>query len=136
MNFNWDGLYNPFFAWRCSTRDPAAIYHDGTYYIYVTIQFNQERWGAPEGYQIHLITTEDFRNFSNPVPVTPKGYVSPGNIIRANGKFYMSITRYPWPTAVSLIESDDLIHWSEPRIVVPTFHGDYWGNDAHGPIAG
>ncbi|MBE6369360.1 MAG: hypothetical protein E7056_04270 [Lentisphaerae bacterium] len=136
MSFNWDGLYNPFFAWRCSTRDPAAIYHEGKYYIYVTIQFNQERWGAPEGYQIHMIETEDFRNFSNPVPVTPRGYVSPGNVIRANGKFYMSITRYPWPTAVSLIESDDLVHWSEPRIVVPTFHGDYWGNDAHGPIDG
>ena len=35
MSFDWDGLYNPFFAWRCSTRDPAAIYHDGKYYIYL-----------------------------------------------------------------------------------------------------
>ena len=136
MNFQWDGLYNPIFAWRCSTRDPAVIYHEGKFYIYVTIQFNQERWGAPEGYQIHLIETEDFRNFTNPRPITPTGYVSPGNIIRANGRFYMSITRYPWPTAVAMIESDDLVHWSEPRIVIPTMHGDYWGNEAHGPIDG
>lgn len=136
MSFDWDGLYNPIFAYKNSVRDPSAIFHNGLYYLYFTIQFQQFRWDAPEGYQIFMMTTPDFREFTNPVPITPKGFVSPGNVIQHNGRWIMSITRYPWPTAVATIESDDLVHWSEPHVVVPTFHGSYWGNDAHGPIDG
>ncbi|MBE6367606.1 MAG: hypothetical protein E7052_06835 [Lentisphaerae bacterium] len=134
--FDWQQLYNPIFSWRCSTRDPAAIWHNGEFYLYFTVQFNQHRWGAPEGYQCFVTVTRDFRNFTNPRPVTPTGYVSPGSVIRFNNKWYMSVTRYPWPTAVCLVESDDLLNWSEPRIVMPTHHGEYWGNEAHGPIDG
>ena len=136
MAFDWNGLYNPIYGWKCSVRDPAAIYHNGLFHLYFTVQFEQQRWGMPEGYQIFMMTTPDFRTFSYPKPVTPRGYVSPGNIVYHNGKWLMSITRYPWPTAVSMVESEDLLNWSEPRIVIPTFHGPYWGNDAHGPIDG
>lgn len=136
MKFDWTGLYNPVFGWRCSTRDPAAVWHEGKFYLYFTVQFEQQRWGAPEGYQCFVTMTEDFREFTSPRPVTPTGYVSPGNILRLQDRWIMSVTRYPRPCAVALTESLDLLHWSEPRTVIPTFHGDYWGNNAHGPIDG
>ena len=135
-SFDWSNLYNPIYAYRCSTRDPAAVFHEGKYYIFVTHQFEQHRWGAPECYQCFVLVTEDFRTFTPPRPVTPKGYVSPGNIIRANGKWVMSVTRYPWPTAVCIAESDDLLNWSEPRVVIGNYHGPYWNNREHGPIDG
>lgn len=134
--FSWDGLYNPIYAYRCSTRDPAAVFHDGKFYIFVTHQFEQHRWGSPQGYQCFVLITEDFLTFTPPRPVTPRGYVSPGNIIRVNGRWIMSVTRYPWPTAVCLSESDDLINWSQPRVVIDNDHGSYWGNRQHGPIDG
>lgn len=136
MSFNWNELYNPFYAFRCSTRDPAAVYHEGKYYIYVTHQFDQPRWGAPEGFQCFVLVTEDFITFTHPKPVTPRGYVSPGSIIRVNGKWVMSVTRYPWPTAVCIAESDDLLNWSEPRVVIDNYHGSYWDSEHHGPIDG
>ena len=46
--FSWDGLYNPLYAYRCSTRDPAAVFHDGKFYIFVKHQFEQHRWGSPQ----------------------------------------------------------------------------------------
>ena len=106
--------------------------------------FHPNYWGAPECYQVFVVTTEDFKNFDNPRPITPYGYVSPGSVIRYNNKWYISLTRYPWPGAVAVAESDDLLNWSEPRIVVPTCHGDYWSGSAnlyeeippHGPIDG
>ncbi len=134
--FRWDNLYNPIYAYRCSTRDPAAVYHEGKFYIFVTHQFEQHRWSSPQNYQCFLLITEDFRTFTPPKPVTPRGYVSPGNIIRDNGKWVMSVTRYPHPTAICISESEDLLNWSEPRVVIENEHGPYWGNELHGPIDG
>lgn len=144
MSFQWENLTNPVYGWRYTVRDPAAIWHDGRFYIYFTVMFNASFWGAPECFQVFVVTTEDFRDFDTPRPITPKGYVSPGNVIRFNGRWYISVTRYPWPGAVAVAESDDLLHWSEPRVVVPSCHGSYWSCSGelygeippHGPIDG
>lgn len=144
MSIKWNELCNPFFAWKFSVRDPAAIYNEGVFYLYFTVQFNQSYWSAPEGFQVFVTTTTDFKDFSLPQPITPKGYVSPGSVVKCNGKWYISLTRYPWPGAVAVAESDDLLHWSEPRVVVPTCHGSYWSGSGelygeippHGPIDG
>lgn len=127
-------LTNPVFALQgISVRDPAAIWHEGLCYLYYTRQVGG--WGEDASWDIGFVATPDFREFSEEVVITPRGYASPGNLVRFGERWVLVIQSYPWPSEIALIFSDDLIHWSEPRRVIAADTGPGWGAE-HGPIDG
>ncbi len=132
--FDPSGLRNPVFSISgISVRDPAAIWHDGTCYLYYTREIS--RPGMPTTWDIGVVTTRDFRSFSAERIVTPGGYASPGNVVHDGKRFCMPIQSYPWPAEIALIFSADLLSWSEPVHIVPADSGPGWC-PKHGPIDG
>jgi len=132
--FDPTGLRNPVFSLPgISVRDPAAIWHEGTCYLYYTREITPEN-GATS-WDIGLVTTQDFRHFSEDRTITPDGYASPGNVVHDGTRFVMPIQSYPWPAEIALIFSDDLLSWSDPVHIVPADSGPAWC-PRHGPIDG
>jgi len=129
-----NGLKNPVFGIPgVSVRDPAAIWHDGLCYLYYTRQIGG--WTGDASWDIGLVTTRDFREYSDETIITPTGYASPGNIVRAGGQWVLVVQSYPWPSEIALLYSDDLLHWSAPEHIIPADSGPGWGAE-HGPIDG
>jgi len=127
-------LTNPVFGLPgVSVRDPAAVWHDGVCALFYTR--NVGGWTADAGWEVGSVTTQDFGEFSQEVIITPRGYASPGNVVRAGGQWVLPVQSYPWPSEIALLFSDDLIHWSEPKHVIPADTGPGW-DAAHGPIDG
>ena len=126
-------LTNPVFAIEgISVRDPAAIWHDGLCYLYYTREVHSLSGVA---WDIGVVTTPDFREFSAERIITPRGYASPGNVVRVGDRWVMPIQSYPWPSEIVLVASEDLVHWSTPCHIVPADTGPGWGAE-HGPIDG
>jgi hypothetical protein len=127
-------LTNPVFSLPgISVRDPAAVWRHGSCHLYYTRHIGD--WGGSASWDIGLTTTPDFRRFSEEIVITPPGYASPGSVVWIAGRWVMPLQSYPWPSAIALIFSDDLTHWSEPRHIVPADTGPGWGAE-HGPIDG
>lgn len=128
-------VFNPIYATRDSVRDPCAVYHDGTFYLYYTVMSEPSRWCSPHTYRLEMTTTRDFVRFTPPQVISPFGYASPGNVMFVEGRWLMSAQRYPWPTAIVVLESKDLVTWSKPRQVIGADTGLFWSKK-HGPIDG
>jgi len=114
-------------------RDPAAIYHDGVFYIYYTLVEIEEN-GKIYSY-IALSKSRDLKTCTPPKIITPKGqhlnYCGPGNVIRYKGKWILCLSSYPRPgyvkeqiprfgnssSRVFTMQSDDLENWSEPELL-------------------
>ena len=107
-------------------RDPAAIYDDGTFYVYFTINYPRL-----EGKSIvsvtGMTTSKDLIHWSDVKLLTPKepslNYSSPGNVIRHGGRWHLNLQTYPTPDGeihrnldarVFAMAGDDLEHWDEP----------------------
>ncbi|MDI9584253.1 MAG: hypothetical protein QM473_08555 [Acidobacteriota bacterium] len=134
MKLSLAGLKNPVLAVPgVSVRDPAAIWHEGVCYLYYTRHIGD--WGGSAAWDIGLVTTTDFRKFSAERIITPKGYASPGNVIRFEDRWVLVVQSYPWPSEIALMESEDLVNWSAPRHIIPADTGPGWGAE-HGPIDG
>jgi len=134
MSLDTRGLTNPVFSIPgVSVRDPAAIWHDGVCYLYYTRHVGG--WTQEATWDIGLVTTRDFRRFSDERIITPLGYASPGNIVRAADQWVLVVQSYPWPSEIALMFSNDLVDWSEPAHIVPADTGPGWGPE-HGPIDG
>lgn len=122
-------------------RDPAAIYHDGTFYLYMTVSTID-----PDGLiymQTAWTKSRDLRHWTAPQPFTPKdratNYSSPGNIIRDGDEFLLCLQTYPTPqkptpsakpgaprwvvqygdhsSRLWTMRSRDLEHWSAPELL-------------------
>lgn len=118
---------------RNAYRDPAAVFHNGTFYLYFTLV------RTDDDNRIYSYTatsrSTDLRQWTTPEILTPRGqrlnYSSPGNVIRYGGQWTMCLQSYPRPdyrrggpvrwadqsARVFIIRSNDLIHWSEPELL-------------------
>jgi len=108
-------------------RDPTAVYHNGTFYLYFTYIIHEKGriyWCTG------LSTSTDLVHWSPPERLTPKdrnlNFCAPGNIIRYKGKWVMCLQTYPTPNSekygnsdarVWITRSDDLRHWSSPEVL-------------------
>ena len=123
-----DGLTNPVFSLPgLSVRDPAAIWHEGVCYLYYTRHAGD--WEAGASWDVGMVATRDFGVFSEERVITPKGYASPGNVVRSGGEWIMPLQSYPWPSEVALLRSRDLVNWSEPDHIVPADTGLGWDDN-------
>ncbi len=83
---------------RTAFRDPACVYHAGTYYLFYTLSIKEN------GYlynHIALSESRDLQHFTPPRILTQtdrtKNYCSPGNILFYKGEFVLCFTSYPMP---------------------------------------
>jgi beta-xylosidase len=114
-------------------RDPAVLYHDGTFYLYPTIiETEQDQ-------RIYLYTgvstSRDLESWSEPKIISPKGqhlnHSSPGNVVRFGDEWILCLQTYPIPdyrrgdalrwgtqdARIWIMRSIDLLHWSEPELL-------------------
>ncbi|RYX86491.1 hypothetical protein EON83_02130 [bacterium] len=119
-----------------SLRDPAAIFHEGLYYCFHTAVETM-----PDNFALYVDVSHsrDLVNWSSPTRLTERGlnFSSPGNIIRFNGRWVMCLQSYPTipghpygsdESRLWLMESHDLLHWSEPRLLQPAGCQANWCN--------
>jgi hypothetical protein len=109
-------------------RDPAAIYHDGTFYLFFTLTKIE-----PDK-QVYMFTAEsrsaDLRHWSTPKVFTPRdqnlNFCSPGNVIRDGDHWVLCLQTYPRPhgekvgnadARVWTMRSSDLEHWNAPELL-------------------
>lgn len=131
MNNILEKLVNPILLKGNETtayRDPAAIYHNGSFYLYFTVVKTE-----PDG-KVYLYTamskSTDLQNFTRPVMLTPRdqslNYSSPGNIFRHNDKWIMCLQTYPRQNGEKYgnsgarlwtMSSQDLETWSRPELL-------------------
>lgn len=110
-------------------RDPAVIYKNGVFYIYFTL-VETEQDGNIYMY-VAETTTKDLKSFTPIKKITVRdkryNFSSPGNIVFHNGKYKMCLQTYCRENGekygnersrVFLMESDDLINWTSPEIMM------------------
>lgn len=113
---------------RRAYRDPCAVFHDGTLYLYYTLVETEED-GAVYMYTA-MSRSDDLRHWSAPLLLTPRdqrlNYSSPGNVIRYDNRWRMCLQTYPRPNGekygnadcrIWMMDSDDLVHWSSPELL-------------------
>jgi hypothetical protein len=109
-------------------RDPAAIYHNGWFYLY----FTMTRIEAP-GQVFQYVAwskSRDLAHWTEPRTFTPRdnrlNYGSPGDVIRFDGKWVLCVQTYPRPhgekygnnsARIWILRSDDLEHWGNPELL-------------------
>ena len=114
-------------------RDPAAIFHDGVFYLYYTfveIQADDRIYSYTA-----MSKSTDLVNWTRQKIITPKGqklnYCSPGNVIRFNDQWVLCLQTYPrdgytvdqiprygdGTARVFVMTSEDLENWSAPRLL-------------------
>lgn len=110
---------------KVAYRDPAAVYHNGTFYLYFTYIIHEQ---GRAYWCTGLSKSKDLVHWTRPKRLTPKhtglNFCAPGNIIRYNGKWVMSLETYPRPggetygnadARVWISRSEDLETWSMPE---------------------
>lgn len=113
---------------RIANRDPAAIYHDGVFWLYYTLVETEDD-GKVYMYTA-MSTSRDLAQWSSPRLLTPRdrnlNFSSPGNIIRFGDRWIMCLQTYPRPNGekygnassrIWVMESADLVHWTEPELL-------------------
>ncbi len=110
---DWD-KYGEFLMWA-----PYIIKHDGTYYMFVCVGNNQGH-----KYKIHLLTSKDMwhwdRSPANPLLID--GFDARDPVVIQNGKqWILYYTANSTPEGgdhlVACVTSDDLLHWSNKKVV-------------------
>ncbi len=80
-------------------RDPAALYHNGTFHLFFTAVRTEEE-GKIHSYTA-TSTSRDLIHWSEPRNITPKGqhlnFSSPGNVVRFGGEWILCLQTYPRP---------------------------------------
>lgn len=114
-------------------RDPAILYHDGTFFLFFTLTEIE-----PDG-RIYKYTatskSADLVHWSNPKKLTIKDqnldFSSPGNIIRFKNEWLLCLQTYPRPgytieqmpkfgnqsARLFIMRSKDLENWGEPELL-------------------
>ena len=114
----------------CKTayRDPAVYFHEGTFYLYFTL-VETESDGTVCMY-LAMTQSDDLIRFAPVRKLTRRdrrcNYSSPGDVVRFRDRFYLCCQTYCRENGekfgndnsrIWLLESDDLVHWSEPEII-------------------
>lgn len=111
-------------------RDPAAIYHDGVFHLFFTVNHPRNDRKSMVSF-LGTTTSPDLINWSPVRLLTPEdpacNYCSPGNIIRFKDEWIMCVCSYPIPTLDGFIgdenarafimRSRDLETWSSPELI-------------------
>jgi len=109
-------------------RDPAVVYHDGTFYLYFTL--SETAYDGGYYNMTAYSTSSDLVHWAFPEIITPKdrnlNHSSPGNIIRYDNQWIICLQTYPTPdletfgtsdSRIWIMRSDDLKNWSEPELL-------------------
>jgi hypothetical protein len=112
---------------RTAYRDPAAVYQNGTLYLFFTLM---RREGNISYSFVAWSKTTDLRHWSPVRILTPRNkeldYGSPGDVVPFGGDWVMCIQTYPRPqnqrygnedARIWTIHSKDLQHWSPPQLL-------------------
>lgn len=113
-------------------RDPAVIYHDGTFHLYFTlVKIEQD---SVFSYTAQSVS-RDLQHWSEPDIITPRDqkldFCSPGNVVRDGDEWVLCLQTYPRPDYVAAqtprygdgnariftMRSKDLVHWSEAELI-------------------
>jgi len=114
-------------------RDPAAIFNDGTFYLYYTYVETEDD-GKIYSYTAYN-KSKDLVNWTKRRIITPKdqllNFCSPGNIIRFDDEWILCVQTYPRPdytvdqaprygdktARLYIMRSKDLENWSKPELL-------------------
>ena len=118
---------------KTAYRDPAAVYHKGTFYLFFTLVRTDDD-GRIYSYTAES-TSRDLRIWSKPKIITPKGqdlnYSSPGNVVRFGDQWVLCLQTYPRPgyrrggpvtwanrdARIFIMRSGDLLNWARPKLL-------------------
>lgn len=109
-------------------RDPAAIYHDGWFYLYFT------KTVIEADKQVYQYTawskSRDLVKWTQPKVFTPRdqklNFTSPGNVVRIGDRWVICLQTYPRPSGemygnatarLWTMKSDDLENWEAPELL-------------------
>jgi hypothetical protein len=109
-------------------RDPAAIFHDGWFYLYFTFVVTKDDHIAYS--HVAWSKSRDLLRWTPPVSLTPSNksldYGSPGDVVRHNNQWVLCLQTYPRPhgekygnkdSRIFTMRSHDLEHWSAPELI-------------------
>jgi hypothetical protein len=127
----FDQNQSPVLFWgdeRTAFRDPAAIYHDGWFYLYFTY-VRREQDGVAYS-RLAWRKSRDLKRWTRVAPVTPEdlnlNYGSPGDVTWFNGHWVLCLQSYPRPhgekygnknARIFTMRSINLEQWSRPQIL-------------------
>ena len=118
---------------KAGFRDPAVIYHDGTFYMYYSYVLTEEKENIY--WYVAMSKSKDLVHWSNPKILTEKGqnknFASPGNVVRFKDEWILCMQTYCMPgytrkdpirygnqdCRVWIMRSKDLENWSEPELL-------------------
>ncbi len=112
-----EALRNPVWTSRDNLRDPSVLKTPEGYLLFYS-RFSSERsgWPNPANWAVGCVFTRDFVHFEGDHDVSPKGFASPGDVIRWHGRWLLPYQSYPaQPVRLCFSESTDLRSWSAPR---------------------
>ena len=109
-------------------RDPAALYHAGTFYLFFTFVTTDVK-GA-----VYMVTamsqSTDLVSWTPPRALTPRdpahNFSSPGNVVRVGDEWVLCLQTYPRPNGEKygngssrlwIMRSFDLETWSDPELL-------------------
>ena len=113
-------------------RDPAILFHQNVFYLFYTLVKAEE--GLVYSYTA-ISKSKDLIHWSPGEIITPKGqhfnFCSPGNVIRFNDEWVLSLQTYPRPglgvndpvtygtseARIYTMRSKDLKSWTEPELL-------------------
>jgi len=129
---DWSALRSPIIfrgGRKLAYRDPAVVYHEGTFHLYFTLSEAADDDGGYYNMTAYS-KSRDLVEWTRPEPLTPRdrrlNYSSPGNVIRFEGRWVMCLQTYPTPNGetfgnhssrIWIMRSEDLAHWSKPELL-------------------
>lgn len=117
---NLSALTNPILSRQGNLRDPSVYQTEDGYILFYSRFLNEknekgECWSRDENWSVASAVTKDFITFKEDRDISPKGFASPGDLISWGGRYILPMQSYPSaPNRLCYIESNDLIHWSDP----------------------
>ena len=128
---DWSALSSPIVFrgdLKFAFRDPAVVYHDGTFHLYFTLSETADDGGY---YNMTAQSkSRDLVHWTFPRVITPRdrqlNYSSPGNVVRYQEQWTLCLQTYPTPNLerfgnqtarIWILRSRDLETWSEPELL-------------------
>ncbi|HBO45844.1 MAG TPA: hypothetical protein DD670_18355 [Planctomycetaceae bacterium] len=128
---DWD-KHREFLLWA-----PHVVKHDGLYYMFVCVGDK----GTHNAYRIHLLTSPDLKQWSrhphNPLVIDGFDGRDP-MVLRLEDRWVMYYTANSTPDGgnhiVAAVTSEDLVHWSDRRVVFVHPRAGTYGGPTESPF--